>query len=115
MIMKKAKTKIQNLINPAKKKRFSLKRFNQILFILIVIFGVYYLTCINDLSVKSFKMQGLKEEAARLNNENNNFEVIAMSLNSYNSLSRRVEQLHMVAVDKINYVDASVSAVAIQR
>jgi len=102
------KTKMKN-------KKFTLKIFNKILLLLIIVSGVYYLACINDLSVKSFRIQELKQEISRLDNENNDFEVKVMSLNSYNDLNQKVNGLDMVAVGEIDYIVSGAGVVAVQK
>lgn len=74
------------------------------LFLLIIICGVYYITSINDLSVKGFKLLEFKEKINRLNSENNKLELEAMSLESYSDLNQRVKRLNMVAVGEIDYI-----------
>ena len=101
------KTKIKN-------KKFILRMFNKILFLLIIAGGVYYVTCINDLSVKSFRMQELKSQASSLDNKHSELEAKIMFLNSYNNLSQKVETLNMVAIGEIDYI-AGAGAVAIQK
>ena len=112
--MTKTKIKTQNLINQTKNKKFGLKIFNRILFLLIIVSGVYYLTCINDLSVKSFRMQELKDQINYLDNKHSEFEAKIMFLNSYNNLSQKVETLNMVAIGEIDYI-AGTGVVAVQK
>ena len=103
------KTKIKT-----KSRKFNFKMVNKILLLLIVASGVYYLTCINDLSVNSFRIQELKKEISCLDNENINFEAMVMSLNSYNNLSQRVEKLNMTAVGEVKHI-AGAGSVAMQK
>lgn len=100
------KMKIQKE-NKIKNNNFNLNIFNSFLCLLIIAGGVYYVTIVNDLSAKSFKMQELKNEISCLENENNNFEAAIMSLNSFNNLKQKVERLDMVAVNEINYIHSS--------
>ena len=100
------KIKIQRE-NKIKNNNFNLNIFNKFLFLLIMAGGVYYVTIINDLSAKSFKIQELKEEISCLENENSNFESKVMSLNSFSNLKQKVEKLDMVAVNEINYIHSS--------
>ena len=112
--MTKTKMKTQNLTNPTKNKKFSLKIFNKILLLLIIVSGVYYITCINDLSIKSFRMQELKDQINYLDNKHSEFEAKIMFLNSYNNLSQKVETLNMVAIGEIDYI-AGTGVVAVQK
>ena len=98
-----------------KTKKFNLEIFNKILFIFIIVCGVYYLTGTNDISVKSFKIQELKLKADSLNNENGNLEVEKMSLSSYNNISQRVAELDMVAAGEMEYITMGIGAVAVKK
>ncbi|MBA3046845.1 cell division protein FtsL [Patescibacteria group bacterium] len=97
------------------KRKFNLEIFNKILFILIIVCGVYYLTGTNDISVKSFKLQELKLKANSLNNENGNLNIRQMSLNSYSDVNQRVAELDMVAAGEMEYITMGAGAVAIKR
>lgn len=97
-----------------KNKSLNLKMFNRVLSILIIICGVYYLTCINDLSVKSFKMQEFKQVMSQLDKENSDLEVKIMSLNSYNYLNQKVAGLGMVAAGEVEYIAAAGSVAALR-
>jgi len=90
-----------------KKRTINLAAFNKILYILIIIFGVYYLIGVNDLSVKGFRLQESKNKINQLINENNKLELKTMSLQSYNNLSQKVKELNMVAVNEIDYLSGA--------
>lgn len=87
-----------------KKKVFSLKIFNSFLFLLIIAGSLYYLIGINNLIVKGFRLQELKKEVNLSKNENKNFELKTMFLESYNNLSERAEDLSMVVASEIGYI-----------
>lgn len=91
-----------------------LQKINKILFLLIIVTGVMYLIGTNDVSIKSFVLQQHKKEAMKLRNDNNDLELQTMSLSSYNNLSRRVEGMKLVKVDKIDYININ-TAVAMVR
>lgn len=80
--------------------------FNKMLFFSIIILGAYYLVCINDLTVKGFRLQELRKEISSLTDENNEMKNKTMVLESYGDISRRLENLEMVAVGKVDYVTA---------
>ncbi len=103
------KNKNKNLPRFAGKagKIINLKRFNIALFLLIIVGGVYFLTGINDLTVKGFKLQELKVEASELNEGINNLEEEVMALEAYNNLNKRIDELDMVSVGKIDYLSSS--------
>lgn len=87
-----------------KNKIFKLKYFNQCLFVLAAILSVYYVMAANDLSIKGFELNGLKNKINELSRENENFKLQTMSMESYNNLNERVAKLNMVAVDEIAYI-----------
>lgn len=95
-----------------KKNIFTLKNFNKILFLIIIVSGVYYIAGTNDLSIKGMALSDLKQERNRLVNSNNKLELQAMTLSSYDKISQRVGDLRMVAVGEINYINGVSEAVA---
>jgi len=97
-----------------KKELFSLKKFNIILFSLIIICSIYYLININDLTVKGFKLEEFKKKLNYLSSENTDFEIKEMSLGSYNNLSKRAEELNMIAVGNVDYITI-INTVAINK
>ncbi|KKR21464.1 MAG: hypothetical protein UT48_C0008G0041 [Parcubacteria group bacterium GW2011_GWE2_39_37] len=97
-----------------KSGNLKLQKINRILFLLIIITGVMYLIGTNDVSIKSYVLQQHKKQAMKLRNDNNDLELKTMSLSSYNNLSKRVENLKLVKVDKIDYINTN-NAVALGR
>jgi hypothetical protein len=93
-------------------KIFTLKTFNKILFLFIIVAGVYYFTGINDLTVKGFKLQEVKQKINSLNEENKVMAQKATGLESYSNLSERVKTLNMVAVGSVDYITAESGVVA---
>jgi hypothetical protein len=93
---------------------FSLKTLNFVLLCGIIVGGLYYVTCINDLVVKGFTLQELKAKASSLAEENRNLSIETTSLKSFNNLSARVASLNMVAVDNVDYIKVN-SGVAMAR
>jgi hypothetical protein len=77
---------------------------NGLLVAIIIVGSLYYVTGINDLVVKGFTLQELKNKATLLSEENQSLNVKVASLKSYNNLAKRIEDLKMVAVDNIDYV-----------
>ena len=102
------KTKTETVSEKQNKKSFlNLKNFNKFLFTLIIISGLYHLVSINDLVVKGFSLQELKQEIQLLNAANKEIDLKIMTLGSYNELSQRaVDNLNMVAVGDMDYVTA---------
>ena len=88
-------------------KIFTFKLFNKLLYLIIILSGVYYLVNVNDLSIKGVKLQEFKKEINNLVEENNNLELEVMAFKSYNDLSQKAEELKMVAIDKVHYIEGS--------
>lgn len=84
--------------------RLNLKTLNIFLFALIMLLGLAYVICVNDLTVKGFSLQELKSQANTLANENQEYEAKVMALQSYNSLVNKVKVLDMVAVGEVDYL-----------
>jgi hypothetical protein len=93
---------------------FSLKTLNCLLAGLIVASSLYFVSGINDLVVKGFKIQELKTQANSLSEEKNKVNIEITSLKSYNNLAKRIENLKMVAVDNVDYLKIN-SGVAVAR
>lgn len=88
-----------------KNKLLTVKTLNIFLFFVIVGISVYYLTIINDLTVKGFELMNLQKNSNSIINENKNIQLKLMSLKSYNNLSKRAKDLKMIAVGKeVSYI-----------
>jgi len=70
----------------------------------IIVIGAYYMVGINDLTVKGFALQKLKNQSNSLNNKNKEEENKMMVLESYDNLSSRVAQMNLVAVEDVKYI-----------
>jgi hypothetical protein len=90
------------------------KILNVVLLALIVTGSLYYVTGINDLVVKGFKLQELKSEAGFLAEANKKANVETAKLKAYGNLAKKIESLQMVAVDNVDYLKAD-SGVALAR
>jgi hypothetical protein len=77
-----------------------------------VAFGITYLISINNLTVQGFVLQELKTESNLLIEQHQDLQAKALSLQSYSSLSPRLENLEMVAVEEIIYLAAQSPLVA---
>lgn len=97
-----------------KRKIFSFKIFNKILFILIIASSVYYVKGINDLSVDGFRVQELKKDINTLSSENKECELKIADLESLNNLDEKIKKLNMVAAGEINYITSSIEVVAMK-
>ncbi len=95
-----------------KNKTLSFRNFNHFLLGLIIVSGVCYIAGTNDLSIKGFELQELKENKQQLMKENELNELNTMQLSSYNNINERVKSLGMVAVGEIKYVSDTSATVA---
>jgi len=77
-----------------------------------VVSGIAYLISINSLAVQGFVLQDLKVKSSLLADQNQDLQARALSLQSYSSLSPRLKNLEMVAVDEIIYLAAQPAIVA---
>jgi hypothetical protein len=82
----------------------NIKILNGFLALVIIAGSLYYVTGINDLVVKGFRLQELNAKADNLAVENKKLTVATASLKSYNNLAKRIENLGMVAVDNVDYL-----------
>ena len=101
-----------NLAPFFKKYILNIKTLNKILFIAIIVLGIFYIAGTNDLAIQGFGLSDLKEQRNKLADENKKLELKAMTLSSYNAISEKINNLKMVAVGEINYINSSKEAVA---
>ena len=99
-------------IKEEKRVVINLKFINTFLALFVVISGVFYLTNINNLAVKGFGLQELRNEASRATNENLELETKITFLESYGNMTEKVDKLGMVTVDSIDYIITANSAMA---
>ena len=95
-----------------KRSKLSFKIINRMMFLFIIVLGVYYVAGINDLTVKGFKLQELKIGSIETADENKDLELKIMSFESYNRLSEKIKELDMVAVGNVEYISGPDSVVA---
>ena len=68
---------------------------------------VYYVAGINDLIAKGFRLQELRIESVRLQEENRNIKSKAVALESYQNLNERARQLNMIAMgEEVHYISS---------
>jgi hypothetical protein len=92
--------------------KINIKAANAFLCLAAASIGIYYLTTINDLVVKSFVLQELKERSSFLREENEALNNKAASIKSYNELAKRVEKLGMVSAANVEYLKISNDSLA---
>jgi len=93
-------------------RRLNLRFLNLGLLALVLVLGVAYVVCINDLTVKGFALERLKSQANSLANENQELQTKIMAVQSYNNLVDKVKDLNMVAVGEVDYLTVNRSMVA---
>jgi hypothetical protein len=75
---------------------------------------VAFVVNINNLSIKAFVLRDLRVEASSLVRENEEIELMVMRLESYDHIVKRAQDLNMVRVDTIDYIDLVDTQVAIK-
>ncbi|HOD86838.1 MAG TPA: hypothetical protein PKH52_00980 [bacterium] len=107
---------IRSVNNPKRrqtaKKNFSWRTLNIFLSIACVVLGVVYLVGINDLTVKGFVLKDLKNQQQMLMEANQDLQTKVLGLQSYASISPRLQGLNMVAVEDVVYLSSKAPAVA---
>ena len=109
VLLKKYKymSKVINYYQSKNKRRISLRKINIGIFSLALIFGVFYLINISDLTVKGFALKDFKSQLAIVSDEVKDKQEQIDSLQSYYSLNSRAAKLNMVAVGNIDYISSS--------
>lgn len=77
-----------------------------------VVCGLMYLVGMNDLTVKGFVLKDLKSQVSLLVEESQELQAKALTMQSYNALSPRLQDLNMVLVDDVAYFSPKVPVVA---
>jgi len=91
---------------------FSWRLINTALSLACIAFGIVYLVGMNDLTVKGFVLNDLKSRVSILAEENQDLQTKSLALQSYTSLSPRLQTLNMVKVEDIAYFSPQASVVA---
>lgn len=94
--------------------KFNVKAANCLVCLFIAAIGVCYLTTVNDLIVKSFVLQDLKNRSSYLEEESQNLGNQVAEVKSYNELAKRVDKLGMVSAANIQYFKASNNSLAVR-
>lgn len=80
------------------------KFFNSFLMFLVVVMISYYVSTVNDITIKGLKIQELKQEVGETQEQNRDLTVQASSLKSYKSLVKRTENLNMTRAEEVEYI-----------
>lgn len=86
------------------KINFSLNIVNNILFILILVVSVFYVTTINDLAVKGFAIQELEKEVKSLQEDEKDLELRVAYLRSYNYLDEKISDSGFIVANNVEYI-----------
>lgn len=78
---------------------------NKAVAILVVVFFVGYLFTVNDLAVKGIVLNDLKTKFDELSQENQSIELQSANLAANSTIDNRAQQLAMVKVDKVDYIN----------
>lgn len=103
--------KSQRISNEVK-SFLNLKALNKILFAAMIVLSIFYIAGTNDLAIQGFALSDLKAQRNKLADENKKLELKAMTLSSYNIISGKIDNLKMVAVGEIDYINGSNDVVA---
>jgi hypothetical protein len=95
-----------------REKFFWLPAINCILFCAIIISGIGYLICANDISIKGFVLSDLKIKLAEKQKEQEDLQITSLSMQAMEEIERRARELKMVKVDTIDYIDKGDMGVA---
>lgn len=104
----------QNKKQQRSRVRSCLKYIPHLSLMLIIVIGILFVVSVNDLSIKGFMLKDLKVQLMELKAENEQFELIAMELESYENIENRAQELKMVKVDSIDYITLSEPTMAMR-
>ncbi|MFH0840591.1 MAG: hypothetical protein V1865_01210 [bacterium] len=89
-----------------------LHRINKVFFALIIIAFAGYLITANSLSVKGFILRDHNEQLQKLSQENRSLEVKTATLESFDSISKRIESMSLVNSNDVEYIEINDPVVA---
>ena len=109
------KTNNSSSKNPKKREKFFwLPILNRALVCLIMVAGVGYLIYANDVSIKGFVLSDLKSKLEDAQKEQEHLKITSLKLQSMEEVQKRAQELKMVKVDTIEYIDGSTLGVALK-
>ena len=100
--------------NKQRKIKFNLVFFNKTLFSFILSLSFYYVMNINNLSIKGFELQTLKEEVKELGEEKKTLDLEVAYLRSYSYLDDKIKNSNFVTVNNIEYFDSREDVLAMK-
>jgi hypothetical protein len=97
-----------------RKNFFWLPILNRFLCCSIIICGISYLICVNDISIKGYVLSDLKGKLTEKQKEHENLKIISLNMQAMEEIERRAIELKMVKVDSIDYIDGDNMGVALK-
>jgi len=94
---------------------FGIKTFNIVLICLIFLAGFLYLTQVNASAVKGYIIRDLEIKKEKLTRQNKKLELTSQALQSVSGVSTKIQELGMVNVDDIDYLQAPGGEVAVAK
>lgn len=110
--MTEIKKQLDEIKKIKREKIFNFNNLNKFIYSIIIIIGVYYMTNINDLIVKGFKLQELRKQINVLAETNKNLEYQKMTRETYTNVSQRARNLKMVVAANVDYIELNNGVVA---
>ncbi|MBI4272924.1 hypothetical protein HY621_03670 [Candidatus Uhrbacteria bacterium] len=98
----------------ADKENQRTKTLNTALLLTVLAMGVFYLSQINTLATKGYVIKGLEKQIQEFQNEHIKLEHQIAQESSLDALKGRIESLHLVRAERIDYI-TSEHPVAIAR
>lgn len=95
-----------------KEKNKVLGAFNLCLVMLVVVGGLFFLKSMDDIMVKNVELEESKAQLELLQEERQDMEARKNSLESYESVSSRLQDLKMVKVSDIDYINVGEDSLA---
>jgi len=91
------------------------KSYGVMMLALIVICGVLYLSQVNSLATKGYKVKDLENKVSHLESVNKKLQVEVTEMRSMANIEQRLVQLNMVPVGHVEYIKANSGPVAVNR
>jgi cell division protein FtsL len=88
------------------------KLINQSMLMVIIALIVGYVASVNELSIQGFTLSQMKNKVNEIEKETEKLDLTALDLGSYEMINKRAQELNMVKVDKIDYIEVVNGSVA---
>lgn len=88
------------------------KIFNFFLAVILLVGGFYFLESMDDVIVKNLELEQLKGQLSSLEKENREMQVLKNNLESYENISSRLQNMNMVKITDIKYIEATKDSLA---